>query len=56
MKAIFFAPGPDIRKGVVLPSFENVSVYGYRAAPGSAPAPNDGKPDTLAPALKHRRR
>ena len=27
MKAIFFAAGPDIRRGVTVPSFENVNVY-----------------------------
>ncbi len=27
MKAIFYAVGPDIRAGVVLPSFQNVDVY-----------------------------
>jgi len=31
MKAFFLAVGPDIRKGVTLPSFENVDVYSFVA-------------------------
>ena len=57
MKAIFFAAGPDIRKNVDLPSFENVNLYGFLSQIlGLTPAPNDGSPATLAPALRHPRR
>ncbi len=57
MKAIFFAAGPDIRKGVSLPSFENVSIYDFIAQIlGLTPAPNDGDPAALASARKRRRR
>lgn len=55
MKAIFFAEGPDIRKGTRLPVFENVNVYDFIAELlGLTAAPNDGHPDVLAPALKRR--
>jgi alkaline phosphatase D len=54
MKAIFFAAGPDIRKGVRLDTFENVNVYDFIAELlGLTPAANDGHPEVLAPALKH---
>lgn len=54
MKAIFFAAGPDIRKGVTLQPFENVNLYDFLAhLLGLTPAPNDGTPATLTPALKH---
>lgn len=57
MKAIFFAAGPDIRKGVDLPSFENVNVYSFiTQILGLTPAANDGKPQALAMALKHHHR
>lgn len=57
MKAIFFAAGPDVRKGVNLPSFANVNVYDFIAQLLRLdPAPNDGTPKTLASALRHRRR
>ena len=57
MKAIFFAAGPDIRKQVDLPSFDNVNLYDFLSQIlGLTPAPNDGSPATLAPALKHPRR
>ena len=55
MKAIFFASGPDIRKGACLQPFENVNVYDFIAALlGLTPAANDGHPEVLAPALKHK--
>ena len=44
MAAVFVASGPDIRRGVVLPAFDNVSVYPLLARlVGVRPAPNDGK-------------
>ncbi|WP_041586168.1 ectonucleotide pyrophosphatase/phosphodiesterase [Terriglobus saanensis] len=54
MKAIFFAEGPDIRKGVNLPTFQNTAVYDFVAKLlGLTPAPNDGSLAPLLPALKH---
>lgn len=43
MAAIFLAHGPAFRRGVVLPSFDNVHVYPLLARLlGVTPAPNDG--------------
>ena len=43
MRAIFVAAGPAVRRGVVVPPFENVSVYNVIARIlGVRPAPNDG--------------
>jgi len=43
MAAVFVANGPAIRRGVVLPAFDNVSVYPLLARlVGVRPAPNDG--------------
>lgn len=54
MKAIFFAAGPDIRKGIQLPAFDNVNVYDFVAKLlGLKPAPNDGTLKQLKLALKH---
>lgn len=53
MAAIFVAAGPSFRSGVVLPVFENVSVYPLLAKLlGVAPAPNDGTLADTAAALK----
>lgn len=53
MRAIFIANGPSFRRGVVLPGFDNVDVYPLLAKlSGVTPAPNDGNPKTLLPALK----
>lgn len=53
MHAIFIAHGPAFRRGVVLPAFDNVDVYPLLARlTGVTPAPNDGNPKTLLPALK----
>ena len=53
MRAVFLARGPAFREGVVLPAFDNVDVYPLLARlSGVAPAPNDGDPQTLLPALK----
>jgi alkaline phosphatase D len=52
MRAIFYAEGPDIRKGAVLKPFENVSVYPFLAEILGLDAPGtDGSPAVLAPAL-----
>lgn len=53
MRAIFIANGPSFRRGVILPEFDNVDVYPLLAKlAGITPAPNDGNPQTLLPALK----
>ena len=53
MHATFIANGPSFRRGVVLPAFDNVDVYPLLAKlAGITPAPNDGNPQTLLPALK----
>ncbi|WP_149196065.1 ectonucleotide pyrophosphatase/phosphodiesterase [Luteimonas suaedae] len=53
MRAIFIAQGPAFRSGVTLPAFDNVDVYALLARLlGVEPAPNDGDPETLAPALR----
>lgn len=52
MAAIFVASGPDIRPGVVLPAFDNVSVYPLLARlVGVRPAANDGDLDDTRAAL-----
>ncbi len=53
MKAIFFATGPDIRRGVQLKPFENVNVYPFIAEILGLQAPAvDGTLDVLRPALR----
>ncbi len=53
MQAVFVARGPSFRQGRVLPAFDNVDVYPLLARlTGIAPAPNDGNPQTLLPALR----
>lgn len=55
MRAIFLARGPSFRRGVVLPPFDNVHLYPLLAQLlGIPPAPNDGDPDVLRPALRAR--
>jgi predicted AlkP superfamily pyrophosphatase or phosphodiesterase len=52
MRAIFYAEGPDIRKGVVLKPFENVNVYPFLAQILGLDAPvTDGSASVLGPAL-----
>lgn len=53
MQATFLARGPAFRAGVVLPRFDNVSVYPLLAKLlGVEPAQNDGRLTDTAPALK----
>lgn len=53
MKALFIANGPDIRKGVDLPTFRNVDVYDFIAKLlDLKPAGNDGELAPLKSALK----
>jgi predicted AlkP superfamily pyrophosphatase or phosphodiesterase len=53
MKAIFFAAGPDVKKGVKLQPFENVNIYPFLAKMlGLDPPAVDGRLGVLAPALK----
>ena len=43
MHATFVAAGPNVRRGLVVPPFENVQVYNFLCAIlGLRPAPNDG--------------
>lgn len=52
MAAVFIANGPDIRPGVVLPVFDNVSVYPLLARlVGIRPKANDGRPSDVQAAL-----
>jgi predicted AlkP superfamily pyrophosphatase or phosphodiesterase len=52
MRAIFYAEGPDIRKGTTLKSFENVNVYPFLAEILGLNAPAiDGSAAVLEPAL-----
>jgi alkaline phosphatase D len=51
MRAIFYAEGPDIRKGVALKPFENVNVYPFLAEILGLNAPTvDGDASLLEPA------
>lgn len=53
MRALFVAHGPDIRPGVVLPVFDNVSVYPLIMRLLGLPArPNDGRARDTARALR----
>jgi alkaline phosphatase D len=55
MRAIFYAEGPDIRKGAVLKPFENVGVYPFLAEILGLEAPaTDGNASVLDPALAAR--
>jgi alkaline phosphatase D len=52
MRAIFYAEGPDIRKGARLKPFENVNVYPFLAEILGLNAPAiDGSAAVLDPAL-----
>ncbi|GAB6195124.1 alkaline phosphatase family protein [Lysobacter xanthus] len=56
MRAIFVAEGPSFRRGVELPTFDNVDVYPLLARLlGVAPRPNDGTLATFEPALRDTR-
>jgi hypothetical protein len=45
MHGLFVASGPAFRRGVVVPAFDSVDVYGVLARVlGVPPAPNDGNP------------
>ncbi len=53
MRAMFVARGPSFRSGVTVPAIDNVDVYPLLARLlGVEPAPNDGDPRALLPALK----
>ncbi|HEY5803183.1 MAG TPA: ectonucleotide pyrophosphatase/phosphodiesterase [Lysobacter sp.] len=53
MRAIFLARGPSFRRNAVIPPFDNVDVYPLLAKLlAIPPAPNDGSPQTLLPALR----
>ena len=53
MRATFVAEGPDFRRGVELPPFDNVDVYPLLAhLLGIAPLANDGDIAPLLPALR----
>jgi predicted AlkP superfamily pyrophosphatase or phosphodiesterase len=52
MAAVFIAHGPSFRRGITLPSFDNVDVYLLLAAvTGVKPEPNDGNLADLSAAL-----
>lgn len=52
MRTIFIANGPSFVQGRVLPPIDNVDVYPLLARLlGLEPAPNDGDPDALLPAI-----
>ena len=53
MQAVFIARGPSFRQGAMLPTIDNVDVYPLLARlTGTPPAPNDGNPQALLPALR----
>lgn len=53
MAALFIAHGPNVRPGVLLPSFDNVSVYDLEMHfLGLTPQPNDGDLTPFQKALK----
>jgi alkaline phosphatase D len=53
MRAIFYAAGPDIRKGATLRPFENVNLYPFIAHLLQLDAPpGDGKLSVLEGILK----
>jgi predicted AlkP superfamily pyrophosphatase or phosphodiesterase len=52
MQAIFLARGPAFKKGVTVPSFQNIHLYALLAhLLGVTPAPNDGSLDSLRSVL-----
>jgi predicted AlkP superfamily pyrophosphatase or phosphodiesterase len=49
MHGLFVAAGPNIRRGLVAPEFQNIHVYDFMCAVlGLTPAPNDGDPSQTA--------
>jgi predicted AlkP superfamily pyrophosphatase or phosphodiesterase len=55
MRALFIARGPDFRRGLVVPEFDNVDVYPLLAhVLGIVPQPNDGDFAVVAPMLRAR--
>jgi predicted AlkP superfamily pyrophosphatase or phosphodiesterase len=53
MQGLFVASGPAFQRGVVVPPFETVDVYGVLARVlGVVPAPNDGDPGLAARLLR----
>lgn len=53
MRAFFAATGPDFRRGVISPPFENIHVYDLLARLiGVKPAPNDGSTDSTRHLLR----
>jgi hypothetical protein len=52
MQAIFLARGPAFKKGVTVPSFQNIHLYALLAhLLGVTPAPNDGSLDSVKSVL-----
>jgi predicted AlkP superfamily pyrophosphatase or phosphodiesterase len=50
---IFIARGPAFKRGLRIPPFANIHIYNALCSSLSLqPAPNDGSPDVLAPALR----
>jgi len=57
MQALFLASGPDFRRGLVVPPFDNVDVYPLLAhLLRITPQPNDGDYSAVAPMLRDARR
>ena len=54
MRVIFVAAGPSFKSGVMIPAFENVCVYGVRAAVLAKPSPNDGDAAIVRSVLKQK--
>lgn len=53
MAALFIAHGPDLRRGLVVPGFDNVDVYPLLARLlRIRPEPNDGNPEITLPLLR----
>jgi alkaline phosphatase D len=54
MRGIFYAAGPDLKRGLTIPPFENVHIYPLIAKLLGLPVPPgiDGRLDVLAPILK----
>jgi hypothetical protein len=55
MRALFIARGPDIRRGVTVPTFDNVDVHPFLARLMGVRAPkSDGNPARLAGLIRRR--
>ena len=53
MRALFIARGPDFRRSLIVPEFDNVDVYPLLARVlGIVPQPNDGDFTVVAPMLR----